>query len=114
MTKYLFLYWGPSQVNQDYQPSPEEFQEMFAQWRAWKEKFKEQVADLGDGLKHNGKFLTKAGEVTDGPLPEAKEIVTGYSIIQAKSMDEAVKVARACPIFMMPGATTEIRELMGY
>ena len=41
MTKYLFLYWGPSQVNQDYQPSPEEFQEMFAQWRAWKEKFKE-------------------------------------------------------------------------
>ena len=114
MTKYLFLYWGPSAASKTYEPSPEEFQEMFAQWNAWKQKFKDQVTDLGDGLKPSGKFVRKEGVVTDGPLPELKEIVTGYSIIQAKSMDEAVKVARECPIYMMPGATTEIRELMGY
>ena len=114
MTKYLFLYWGPAEVSADYQPSPEEFQQVFAQWQAWKEKFKEQVADMGDGLKPAGKVVSKDGAVTDGPLPEAKEIVTGYSIIHAASMDEAVKVARECPIFLMPGSTTEIRELMGY
>lgn len=114
MTKYLFLYWGPSEVNAGYNPSPEEFQEMFAQWAAWKEKFKDQVADLGDALKPGGRFVKKDPALTDGPLPEAKEIVTGYSIIHAKSMDEAVKVARECPIYSMPGATTEIREFMGY
>ena len=114
MTKYLLLYWAPPEVNAQYEPSPDEMQEMFAQWQAWKQKFKDQVADMGDGLQPKGKLVKKGGGVSDGPSPEAKEIVTGYSIIQAKSMDEAIKVAKECPIFSMPNATTEIRELMGY
>jgi len=114
MTKYLFLYWGSPAVQAGWQPSPEEMQQVFAQWQTWKDKFKKQVADVGDGLKPGGKVLKDGGQLTDGPLPEAKEIVTGYSIIQAESIDEAVNVARECPIFAMPGARTEIRELMGY
>jgi hypothetical protein len=35
--------------------------------------------------------------VTDGPFAEAKELVGGYWIIQAKSLDEAVEWARRCP-----------------
>lgn len=113
MTKYMFIYWAPPSTSEAWQPSPDEMQQVFAQWQAWKEKFKKQVADLGDGLKPGGRVL-KNGQLTDGPLPEAKEIVTGYSIIHADSMEEAAKVARECPIFQMPNATTEIRELMGY
>lgn len=86
---------------------------MFAQWRAWKEKFKNQVVDVGDGLKHTGRVL-KAGQVTDGPFPEAKEIVGGYSIVAAESYDHALEVAKECPITLMPGGSIEIREMMGF
>ena len=47
-------------------------------------------------------------------LKEAKEIVNGYSIVQTATMDEAVRVARECPISLMPGAIIEIREMKGY
>jgi len=112
MTKYLFIYRLPS--TPDAPPrSPEEMQQMFARWRAWKEKFKDAVVDLGDGLKPSGKLLTD-GKVTDGPFIEAKEIIGGYSIIASESYDGALGVARECPMVLMPGATIEIRELMGF
>ena len=41
----------------------------------------------GDGVK----------AVTDGPFAEAKEVVGGYWIIQARSKDEAVEWAKRCP-----------------
>ncbi len=112
MTKYLFIYRNPPSPDAP-QPSPEEMQQMLAQWAAWKEKFKESVVDMGDGLKHGGKLLAD-GKVTDGPFTEAKEIIGGFSIIQAASYDAAVEVAQECPIVFMPQATIEIREMMGY
>jgi len=33
--------------------------------------------------------------VSDGPFAEAKEVVGGYSLIEAKTHDEAVEIARA-------------------
>ena len=111
MNKYLFLYWNPPAP--DRQPSPEEMQQMMAQWNGWKDKFKDKVAEVGDGLQHTGRVL-KEGQVTDGPYAESKEIVGGFSIIQAASYDEALQVARECPITLMPGASIEIREMMGY
>jgi hypothetical protein len=35
--------------------------------------------------------------VTDGPYAEAKEVVGGYWLIQARSKEEAVEWARRCP-----------------
>jgi hypothetical protein len=36
-------------------------------------------------------------EVTDGPFVEAKEVVGGYWMIQAKSREEAIEWASRCP-----------------
>ena len=36
-------------------------------------------------------------KVTDGPFTEAKEVVGGYWLIQARSKDEAVEWAKRCP-----------------
>ncbi len=88
-------------------------QQMFAQWNEWKEKFKHAVLDMGDGLKREGKVLS-GGKVTDGPFTEAKEIIGGFSIIQAENYEGAIEVAKQCPIVFMPGATIEIREMMGF
>lgn len=35
--------------------------------------------------------------VTDGPFAEAKEVVGGYWVIQARSKEEAVEWAKRCP-----------------
>jgi hypothetical protein len=40
--------------------------------------------------KTNGNF-----KVTDGPFTEAKEIVGGFALIQAKSKEEAIEHAKA-------------------
>ena len=52
--------------------------------------------------------------VTDGPFIEAKEIMGGYSIVQASSLARAAEIAKECPMNHRPGASIEIRELAGY
>lgn len=42
----------------------------------------------------NGKRM-----VTDGPFAETKEIVGGYYLLECKSREEAVEIARRCPMF---------------
>jgi hypothetical protein len=47
-------------------------------------------------------------KVTDGPFPEAKEVVGGYWIIEVKSKEEAVGWASRCPA---SGAVIEVRQI---
>jgi hypothetical protein len=93
-------------------PSPEKLQQMFATYNAWKEKFKNEILDMGDKLNSEGRIVTASG-VADGPFVEAKEVVGGYMIVSASSFDEAVAVVRACPAVNVPGVSMEIREMAG-
>jgi hypothetical protein len=90
-------------------PSPAQMQEMFASFNAWREKFKDQIVDLGGKLKGGGKILTTSG-VTDGPFVEMKEVIGGYMVISADNYEGAIDVARESPGYM-PGASLEIREI---
>jgi len=69
----------------------------------------EGLTDSKDGatvtFKKGGKF-----EVKDGPFTEAKELVAGFWIIQAKSLDEAVAWAKRIPGFA-DGEHVEIRRV---
>jgi hypothetical protein len=107
--KYLLLLRSPMTSEQQ-PPSPAKMQEMFAVFNAWKEKFKDNILDMGGKLKPGGKVLTASG-VLDGPLIEAKEIVGGYMIITAESYDRALEVAKEGPGMMAPGTRIEIREI---
>jgi hypothetical protein len=42
-------------------------------------------------------FQGGKAKVSDGPFTEAKEVVGGYWMIQAKSLEEAIEWARRCP-----------------
>jgi hypothetical protein len=91
-------------------PSPAQMQEMFAVFNAWKEKFKDNILDLGGKLSSSGKVVAATG-VTDGPFVESKEIVGGFMIVAAESYERALEVAREGPGVMMPGSSVEIREI---
>ena len=62
----------------------------------------------GDGLHPEASRVSAAG-VTDGPFSEAKELVGGYWIIQAKDREEAVEWAKRCP--MGDGPFIEVRQI---
>lgn len=81
----------------------------------------EKVTAWFDGLSASGKLLGaqplmeesvvlsgKGGAVTDGPFAEAKEVVGGYVLLSAGSLEEAVAIARTNPMHAY-GLTTEVR-----
>ena len=109
--KYLVLFRNQPVGGQP-GPSPEQMQQMFAAYNAWKEKFKDAILDMGDKLKSEGRVVT-ASRVADGPFVEVKEVVGGFMIVSAEDYDGAVEVLRACPAVHAPGASLEIREMTG-
>jgi hypothetical protein len=99
----------PGKPTKDAAPSPAQMEQMYAQFNAWKEKFQDNLVDIG-GMLGAGKMVTSEG-VTDGPFVEAKEVVGGYMIVSAESLDEAVGVAQQSPGTAMPGSSVEVREI---
>jgi hypothetical protein len=106
--KYLFLQRSLPVKREP--PAPAQMQEMYAAFNAWKEKFKDNILDMGGKLKPGGKVLTASG-AADGPFVESKEIVGGYMLVSADSFDRALAVARECPGVLMPGSSVEVREV---
>ncbi len=82
-------------------PSPEKLQKIMARFGRWMDALHAKGAVLGtNGLQHAGKVLRgPAGStvVTDGPYIEAKEVVGGYVLVQARSLAAAVAMAKKCP-----------------
>ncbi len=82
-------------------------------------KFNKELAKAGalislDGLHPSSKgarvsFTGPRPKVTDGPFAEAKDVIGGYWMIQAKSKEEAVEWAKRCPA--SPGDVIEVRQV---
>ncbi len=49
--------------------------------------------------------------VTDGPYTEIKEFISGYIVVKAETIDEAVDMAKSNPIFKL-GGNIEVREVL--
>ena len=53
--------------------------------------------------------------VIDGPFAETKELIGGYWVIRANSMEDAIEWAKRVPALQDPGEETEIeiRQFLG-
>jgi len=96
-------------------PKPEAFVAM--------QEYNEDLAKRGILLAAEGLAPTSKGArvtfndeeriVTDGPFAEAKEVIAGFSIIKADSLEEAIDLVKRTPnIFPNGKAVVEIRKLM--
>lgn len=110
MPKYLCLQRSLPGGEQGQKPSPAEMQAMYAKFNAWREKFQSNLVDLG-GRLGAGKLAT--AQQPDGPFVEIKELLGGYMIVEAPSLDEAIAVARECPGLVRPGSGVEVIEIHG-
>ena len=48
--------------------------------------------------------------VSDGPFVEVKEVVGGFSVVVADTIDAAAEFAKGCPV-LLRGGTVEVRPL---
>ena len=111
MTKYLCLQRElPGAEPQRDKPSPAQMQEMYGKFNAWREKFKDHLVDLGGRLGAGRTALPNPPP--DGPFIEIKELVGGYMIVAAASLDEATEIARQCPGVVRPGSGIDVIEIL--
>ena len=93
------------------QPSPAEMQAGYTKWKDWMTKHSKEILEqppARSGPKPGGaSAVCRAGAVTDGPYVEGKEIVGGWSFIEAESLSRAVEIAREVPMF----TSVEILEI---
>jgi hypothetical protein len=113
VTKFLFVYRNRSESYGTM--SPEDMQQMLQKWQTWIAEGlrKGWMLDAGDGLKKEGRVVNAKKVISDGPFIEVKEIVGGFSIVQADTLDAAAELAKGCPIFLR-GGSVEVRSLQGF
>jgi hypothetical protein len=110
MPKYLCLQRSlPGGDSSMEKPSPAQMQGMYEQFNAWREKFQENLVDLGGRLGTGRVALPDPAP--DGPLVEMKELVGGYMIVSASDLNAAIEVARQCPGLVRPGSGVEVIEI---
>jgi hypothetical protein len=90
-------------------PSPTQMQAMYSKFNDWREKFKKNLTDVGGRL--GGGRLVTTKPAPDGPFVEVKELVGGYMIVSAATLEEAIEVARECPGLVRPGSGVEVIEI---
>ncbi|MBT1696403.1 transcription initiation protein [Fulvivirgaceae bacterium PWU4] len=96
--------------NSDVKPSPEQMQERM-NWMAGIAA-QNKLVDKGNSLSPVSAKTVKPGNVvTDGPYTEIKEFIAGYIIVKTATIDEAVELAKANPIFKT-GGNIEVREVI--
>jgi len=114
MSEFMLLYRNTNEAFRETMGSPEKVQQSMTKWRAWMNEMMEkgQLRNIGQPLERVGKVVGgKNRSVTDGPYAEAKDVVGGYSIIEARDLEQAAQVASGCPV-LEAGGSVEIRPVM--
>ncbi len=108
MTEFTYLFRG-----RDTSASPEQMQKTMEKWVAWFKDLgaKGHLKDPGHPLEHTGKVVKGQQKmVTDGPYAEAKDVVGGYTVVEAKDLDQALELSKGCPILEV-GGSVEVRPI---
>jgi len=102
MAKYLFVYHGGGHPT-----NPKEVQEVMNAWGAW-------FGGLGAAVIDGGNPVGKSYTVKpDGSLVDngGANPASGYSLIEASSIEDAHAKAKGCPL-LKAGGTIELAQAM--
>jgi len=101
MTQYVIVYLGGDQPS-----DPEEGRRHFSKYMDWLSSLREAAVSPANPLKDTS-TVNPDGTVTAGGI----STMSGYSIIEADSMETALEIAKACP-FLDIGGSLEVSELI--
>jgi hypothetical protein len=114
MSQFLYLYRMEPAARQEAMGTPERAQQNMQRWMVWMQELdaKGHLKDRGQPLERSGKVVRgQAKTVTDGPYAETKDLVGGFTLVEARDIDQAVELSRGCPI-LAGGGSVEIRPVM--
>jgi hypothetical protein len=100
MGNYVLAYHGGGIAETE-----EEQARVMQAWGQWYQDLGDAVVDAGNPVS-NWKTIESDGSVTDGGGPNP---VTGYTVIQAEGLDDAVDKAMGCPQ-LQSGGSIEVCE----
>ena len=111
MAEFLLLFRGADRRNLN--QSPEQMQALMQRWMNWMGDITKQGKMVGaQPLDNTGKVVKGTKKViTDGPFAEGKEIIGGYLICKAETIDEAIEISKGCPILDFDEGTVEVRPI---
>lgn len=94
--------------------STEQRREALRQWNAWTDELAAQGRlQSGNPLQPEGRVVAaRERRALDGPFTEAKELIGGYFLLHAASLDEAEALAEGCPNLQY-GMSVEVRPVAG-
>jgi len=101
MANYLLLYHGGKMPENE-----AEQKAVLEDWTAWYTKLGSAVVDPGNPFTPMAKSVASDGKVSDGP---AGSMASGYTVIQADSLDAAAAFAKGCPV-LKGGAKISVFE----
>ena len=108
MSEFTYLFRGRNTSG-----SPEEMQKHLQKWVAWMKELgaKGHIKEQGHPLEGTGKVVKGRGKtVSDGPYAEAKDVVGGFMVIEAKDLAHAAEISKGCPILDV-GGSVEVRPI---
>lgn len=102
MAKYVLLYSGGGMPETE-----EETAKVLQAWGTWYDALGDKVVDPGYPFTPVAKTVASDGSVSDGAALNS----SGYTILEAGSIDEAVRGAKGCPILAAGGNITVLETL---
>jgi hypothetical protein len=113
MSEFVFLFRSSAEAQRAAMGTPEQAQQSLQKWLAWLRELQAggHLKDRGQPLAPGGAVVRGADKVvTDGPFVEAKDLVLGFNVIEARDLDQALELASRCPI-VEGGGAVEIRPV---
>jgi hypothetical protein len=101
MAQYIITYLGGDQPS-----SPEEGRQHFAKYKEWLVSLGDSAVSPANPFKDTH-TVNSDGTVTTGSTTS----MSGYTVIEADSIEAAVEIAKACP-FLEIGGSLEVSELI--
>ena len=114
MSDFIFLYRNSPAAREAAMGTAEQRQKSMQRWMAWMNELdkKGHLKDRGQPLERTGKVVRgQQKTVTDGPFTETKDLVGGFTLVEARDIDQAVELSRGCPI-LEGGGSVEVRPVM--
>ena len=111
MSEFTYLFRG-----RDTTASRDQQQKTMQKWAAWFKELGAQghLKEPGHPLMPGGRVVAgRKKAVSDGPFAEAKDVVGGFTVIEARDLAQAVELAKGCPIFEV-GGSVEVREIQAF
>lgn len=113
MSEFVFLFRTTEASRREAMGTPERAQRSLQAWLAWIHDLeaKGHLKDRGQPLEVGGKVVRgKKRIVTDGPYAEAKDLLLGFIVIEARDLAQAVELSTGCPMLDGDGSV-EIRPV---